>query len=92
MKKSQRVKRVLGSVLLAGALIGLSACGTQGSGGSKEDSKVLTISVDKGYEKYVNAIKGDFEKKNDVKIKVVKKRYVRSARCTFFRWPSRKSA
>lgn len=73
MKKSQRVKRVLGSVLLAGALIGLSACGTQGSGGSKEDSKVLTISVDKGYEKYVNAIKGDFEKKNDVKIKVVKK-------------------
>ncbi|MFO7197048.1 extracellular solute-binding protein, partial [Enterococcus faecium] len=37
------------------------------------DEKTLTVSVDAGYKDYVNKIKGDFEKDNDVKVKVVEK-------------------
>ena len=33
----------------------------------------LTVSVDSGYKDYINEIKGDFEKENDVKLKLVEK-------------------
>lgn len=37
------------------------------------DEKILMVFVDVGYKDYVNKIKGDFEKDNDVKVKVVEK-------------------
>ncbi|WP_239255811.1 extracellular solute-binding protein [Listeria ilorinensis] len=62
------------SLLVAGLSLSLAACGGGSSSGkSSSDGKTLTVSVDSGYKKYINDIKGDFEKENDVKIKVVEK-------------------
>ena len=40
--------------------------------GSKDDN-VLEVSVDKGYIKYLEDVKGDFEKENDVKVKLIER-------------------
>ena len=54
----------------------LAACGSgdnQKEATDEKGGKKLTISVAEGYADYVNDIKGDFEKENDVKIDVVEK-------------------
>ncbi|MEG1370685.1 MAG: sugar ABC transporter substrate-binding protein, partial [Carnobacterium sp.] len=66
----RNLKKIGLGFLSAGVILSLAACG----GGSdskkdaaKEDNKSLTISVAEGYVDYVNDIKADFEKENDVK-------------------------
>lgn len=64
------------SVLALGAVTVLGACGSSDS--TKKDAedtgdKTLTISVAEGYVDYINDIKADFEKENDVTIKVIEK-------------------
>ncbi|MFC6314100.1 extracellular solute-binding protein [Lapidilactobacillus achengensis] len=65
------------AALTATVALSLAACGNSSSSDKKSatssESKTLTISVDKGYKKYVNKIKGKFEKDNNVKIKMVNK-------------------
>ncbi|MBC1768014.1 extracellular solute-binding protein [Listeria welshimeri] len=72
MKRFKKVGIVSAVLVMA---LSLAACGggkdTSKSGSS--DEKTLTVSVDAGYKDYVNKIKGDFEKDNDVKVKVVEK-------------------
>lgn len=72
MKKSFKF---MTGILATGALFSLSACGSDDKESSKESgSKTLTVSVEQdNYVKYINEIKGDFEKKNGVKVKVVQK-------------------
>ena len=54
---------------LAASSIGLILAGCSNS--KKEaDNKTITITVDKGYKDYINRVKGDFEKKNGVKVEV----------------------
>lgn len=72
----RNLKKIGLGFLSAGVILSLAACG----GGSdskkdaaKEENKSLTISVAEGYVDYVNDIKADFEKENEVKIKVVEK-------------------
>lgn len=79
MKVSTFKKIGLGLASIS-ALMVLGACSSSGSktdgsndANSSSDSKTLTISVDKGYTEYMNAIKGQFEKDNDVTIKLVEK-------------------
>lgn len=73
--KKNYVKKLGLGLLSLGILGGLAACGNgkadTASGGN--DEKTLTVSVDSGYKDYINKIKGDFEKENDVKIKLVEK-------------------
>lgn len=73
--KKNYVKKLGLGLLSLGILGGLAACGNgkadTASGGN--DEKTLTVSVDSGYKDYINEIKGDFEKENDVKIKLVEK-------------------
>lgn len=74
-------KKVGVAAASAGVLLLLGACGNGGStgktdgsnAGGSSDSKTLTVSVDKGYTEYINSIKDQFEKDNDVKIKLVEK-------------------
>lgn len=62
--------------LLAVSLLALGACGqgdSKGSsdGGSKNGKQTLTVTIDgERYEEFVNKIKGDFEKENNVEIKI----------------------
>ncbi|EIA20851.1 extracellular solute-binding protein [Listeria fleischmannii] len=70
------LKKKLGVLGLAtGLVLSLAACGGGASDdkASSGDAKTLTISVDSGYKKYMDAIKGDFEKENNAKIKIVEK-------------------
>ncbi|MGX7014368.1 extracellular solute-binding protein [Vagococcus silagei] len=73
MKKG--LKRFGLGLLTAGVALTLVACGgsKDKKEASKEDSNTLTVSVDKGYIKYLEKIKGDFEKENKVKVKLVEK-------------------
>lgn len=73
---SMKKWRAVGMVALTATVaLSLAACGNskKSSESSSSSEKTLTISVDKGYKKYINKIKGDFEKKNNVKIKMVNK-------------------
>lgn len=78
--KSSMLKKI-GLALAASTLtLTLAACGTSkksntadSSGGTASESKVLTVSVDKGYTEYINAIKEEFEKDNGVSIKLIEK-------------------
>ncbi|MGX7419767.1 extracellular solute-binding protein [Carnobacterium gallinarum] len=75
MNKKSFKKIALGLVS-AGVILSLVACGNgkdTKKDAAADDNKSLTISVAQGYVKYVNDIKADFEKENDVKIKVVEK-------------------
>lgn len=60
--------------LLAASTAVLVACSNSGSATKTskpaEGSKELTVYVDQGYEKYINAVKANFEKENGVAIKV----------------------
>ena len=60
-------KKVGLATLAAGLTVGLAACGSKSS---ESNQKTLTVTVDKGYKNYINDIKGDFEKKNGVKVVV----------------------
>ncbi len=63
-----KVKK-FGFLALAASSIGLILAGCSNS--KKEaDNKTITITVDKGYKDYINRVKGDFEKKNGVKVEV----------------------
>ncbi|MGX6992416.1 sugar ABC transporter substrate-binding protein [Vagococcus penaei] len=73
MKKG--MKRLGLGLLTAGVALTLVACGS-----NKEDKKAdskksdtLLVSVDKGYTKYIEKVKGDFEKENGIKIELVEK-------------------
>lgn len=68
--------RFAGAIALTATVaLGLAACGnsSKSSEESSAKTKTLTVSVDKGYRKYINKIKGKFEKDNNVKIKMVNK-------------------
>lgn len=73
MKKN--FKRFGLGLLTAGLALTLVACGNSDKkkADKKEDDNTLTVSVDKGYIKYLEEIKGDFEKENKVKVKLVEK-------------------
>ncbi|MCL8206039.1 extracellular solute-binding protein [Ligilactobacillus agilis] len=60
-------KKVGLATLAVGLTVGLAACGSKSS---ESNQKTLTVTVDKGYKDYINDIKGDFEKKNGVKVVV----------------------
>lgn len=60
-------KKVGLATLAACLTVGLAACGSKSS---ESNQKTLTVTVDKGYKDYINDIKGDFEKKNGVKVVV----------------------
>lgn len=62
-------------LLLAGTVLTVAACGSKSDKkeAASEANKTLTVSVAKGYVDYVNEIKADFEKENDVKVKVIEK-------------------
>ena len=69
MKKSWK-KASLG-LLVAGVALGVVGCGNSKDKAKTEvDDKVLEVTVDKGYIKYLNEIKGSFEKDNGVKVKL----------------------
>lgn len=74
MRKSSKW---LTGLCAAGALLSLSACGSDDKKSSEDNSnksKTLTVSVEQdNYAKFVNNVKGKFEKDNGVKVKVVKK-------------------
>ncbi|MGY3765430.1 extracellular solute-binding protein [Vagococcus vulneris] len=73
MKKG--FKRFGLGLLTAGVALTLVACGSS-KGDEKADSKksdTLTVSVDKGYIKYLEKVKGEFEKENKIKIELVEK-------------------
>lgn len=63
----------------AGVVLALAACGGGGGGtdstggGAAEGAKTLKVSVGTDYIDYMNDIKGDFEKENDVTIEVIEK-------------------
>lgn len=74
---SRNWKKIGLSVLVAGLTLSLVACGSgekndKEASGSKDDN-VLEVSVDKGYIKYLEDVKGDFEKENDVKVKLIER-------------------
>lgn len=62
-------------LLTAGLALGLAACGSDDK--KKEDTAAkdtgLEISVDKGYIPYLEEIKGEFEKENNIKIKLTER-------------------
>lgn len=71
-------KKLFVLTLVLGVIMALAACGgsKKTNSGSSQDSggkKTLTVSVEEKYADYVNSIKGDFEKKNNCTVKVVKK-------------------
>ncbi|MBO0475813.1 extracellular solute-binding protein [Vagococcus sp. DIV0080] len=68
-------KRIGLGLLATTAMLTLVACGggKDKKEASKEDSKTLEVSVDKGYVKYLEEIKGDFEKENGVTVKIIEK-------------------
>ena len=70
-----KMKKIGLGLLTLSAVVALTACG--GSKTSKKEaessSDTLTVSVDKGYIKYLEKVKGNFEKENDIKIKLVEK-------------------
>ncbi|MFN2747987.1 MULTISPECIES: extracellular solute-binding protein [Bacillus] len=62
------------ALMLASVLtFGLSACSGSKEAASSDGKKVLTVSVEETYKEYVESIKTDFEKENDVKVKIVEK-------------------
>ncbi|WP_018664774.1 extracellular solute-binding protein [Heyndrickxia acidiproducens] len=69
------LKKLMLLTLVLGMATALAACGgskktnSTGNGGKK----TLTVSVEESYASYINSIKGDFEKQNNVTVKVVKK-------------------
>lgn len=75
MKKS--FKKIGLGVLATGLILTLAACGGAKDKAKEEasasDGKTLTVSVDKGYIKYLKEIKGEFEKENDVTIKLTER-------------------
>lgn len=68
-------KRIGLGLLATTALLTLAACGggKDKKDAGKSDDKTLEVSVDKGYVKFINEIKEDFEKENDVTIKITEK-------------------
>ncbi|WP_307893526.1 extracellular solute-binding protein [Bacillus swezeyi] len=52
---------------------GLAACSSSKDAASSGGKKVLTVSVEETYRNYVESIKADFEKENDVTVKIVEK-------------------
>ena len=70
-------KRIGLGLLAATAVLTLAACGgskdKKETADSADGAKTLAVSVDKGYVEYINAIKGDFEKENNVTIKITEK-------------------
>lgn len=72
MKKT--LWRNTGLVALAAiAVVGLAACGGGSSKKASNDEKTLKVSVSKDYVEYMNKIKTDFEKENDIKVEVIEK-------------------
>lgn len=74
MKKS--LKKVGLGLLVSGLALTLVACGSSKEKAKEDasgDNKTLQISVDKGYIKYLEELKGDFEKENDVKIELTER-------------------
>lgn len=72
--KAHTVKKLGIGLLSVGMLAALAACGSGSSTkDNTEEEKTLTISVDSGYKEFVNDIKEQFEKDNDVTIKLVEK-------------------
>ena len=70
----KRTTKMISGVLVTGALLSLTACGGDKDKKDQASSNTLTVSVEQeNYAKFVNDVKGDFEKENNVKIKVVKK-------------------
>lgn len=60
-------------LVAATAVLALTACGGDKKKDEGKKDNTLEVSVAKGYVKYVNDVKGDFEKENGVKIKVIEK-------------------
>ncbi|GER71523.1 sugar ABC transporter substrate-binding protein [Weizmannia acidilactici] len=72
------LKKLFVLTLVFGVIMALAACGgsKKTNSSSSSDSggkKTLTVSVEDQYADYINSIKGDFEKQNNVTVKVVKK-------------------
>jgi len=72
------LKKLFVLTLIFSITFALSACGgkKETNDNSSSDSggkKTLTVSVEEKYADYINSIKGDFEKQNDVTVKIVKK-------------------
>ncbi|MCC9023506.1 extracellular solute-binding protein [Bacillus nakamurai] len=66
-------KKGLALLLVSVLIFVLTACsGAKDTAGSK-GKKVLTVSVEETYKHYVESIKTDFEKENNVTIKIVEK-------------------
>ncbi|MGN9863861.1 extracellular solute-binding protein [Bacillus swezeyi] len=62
------------ALFLASVLtFGLAACSNSKDAASSGGKKVLTVSVEETYRNYVESIKADFEKENDVTVKIVEK-------------------
>ncbi|KAA6447623.1 extracellular solute-binding protein [Bacillus swezeyi] len=62
------------ALFLASVLtFGLAACSSSKDAASSGGKKVLTVSVEETYRNYVESIKADFEKENDVTVKIVEK-------------------
>lgn len=69
------VKKFGLAVMLFSMIMSLVACGNDSSKEKDSSNKgnTLTVSVEESYKPFINDIKGQFEKDNDVKIKVVVK-------------------
>lgn len=69
------MKKLGVAVMSLGLVAGLAACSGDSSkeSSSSSDSKTLTVSIEQGYKEYIEGIKGQFEKDNDVKVKIVEK-------------------
>ncbi|MEH6944048.1 extracellular solute-binding protein [Bacillus sp. JJ722] len=63
------------AVMLFAIIMSLVACGSDSSKEKESSSKgnTLTVSVEETYKPFIDEIKGQFEKDNDVKVKVVEK-------------------
>ncbi|NPC91721.1 extracellular solute-binding protein [Bacillus sp. WMMC1349] len=69
----RHVKKVFALLLVAILTFGMAACSSSKKTGSSDGKKVLTVSVEEKYKDYIEKIKTDFEKKNDVTVEIVEK-------------------
>ncbi len=74
--KRNTIKKLLLSSVVLGTALSLAACSSKKDDkkdAASDKEKVLQVSVDKGYTKFVNEIKDQFEKDNGVKVKLIEK-------------------